>query len=502
MSPREFELDEALDKYEKEKEETKKAGGVEAEQKEFEISRKEKKLKKPGSVSRFFNQFGIGKYWERLNDYFEQEEQMEKEEAEREASKETAGDIKAAAEEKVSAVKEVGAKMPTKILESAARAGAREEEAAPVVAEVKAEAAQIEQEAKAAKTDLGEEIEILEQKPLEDEIREKYKNTPVRGVDVRIKSLESNIRSEKNLDMRELLEAERDILVEIKKEKEPAKVPDKKIEVKLPPWDEEEGLKDLPPVEEFEAAAKEHEDRAVPSPEKVKAVDVLEEEVEETAEEEMKKAEIKPVRLDKGKEKVSDELPPDSGFKLMGKVKVLRGDGQLEEEWIATSFDKDAGRVTVVKFDKKKGWSSAKHPKLEELKNWQKMEVPPSIEEIKPVEVLSEEIIGAEWKPKTSKGFEERQPEIFDAMEESFFAKGEKGSKARLERMLNSLEKVGEAYVAQKAAKEISAQDEKALKKWIAETKGAIDVLKKSPEMKPEKVIELKKKKPAKRRAA
>jgi hypothetical protein len=456
MSPREFELDEALDKYEKEKEETKKAGGVEAEQKEFEISRKEKKLKKPGSVSRFFNQFGIGKYWERLNDYFEQEEQMEREEAEREASKETAGDIKAAVEEKVSAVKEAGTKMPTKILESAARAGARAKEAAPVVAEVKAEAAQIEQEAEAAKTDLGEDIEILEQGSMKDELKEKYEDRPARDVDLRIKSLESNIRSEKNLDMRELLEAERNILVEIKKEKEPAKVPGKKIEVKLPPWDEEEGLKDLPPGEEFEAIAKEHKERAVPSPEEVKAVEVLEEAVEEPVEEEMEKEKIKPVFLKKQ--------------------------------------SKRAG--------------------------------PPSIEEIKPVEVLSEEIIGAEqvpawddvkpitskeieemvkagrWKPKISKGLEERQPEIFDAMEEAFFAKGEKGSKARLERMLDSLEKVGQAYAAQKTAKEISAQDEKALKKWIAETKGAIDVLKKAPEMKPEKVVELKKRKPAKRRAA
>jgi len=474
MSPREFELDEALDKYEKEKEETKKVGGVEVEQKEFETARKEKKLKKPGSVSRFFNQFGIGKYWERLNDYFEQEEQMEKGEAEREASKETAGDIKAAAEEKMSAVKEVGAKMPAKILESAARAGARAEEAAPVVAEARAEEAAIEQEAEAAKIDLGEDVEIIEKGSMEDELKEKYGDRPEREVDLRIKSLESNIRLEKNLDMRELLEAERDILAEIKKEKERPKAPSgrrlfkttaeeemkapgKKIEVKLPPWDEEEGLKDLPPGEEFEAIAKEHKERAVPSPEEVKAVEVLEEEVEEPVEEEMEKAKVKPVAL--------------------GKRKAKAG--------------------------------------------------PPSIEEIKPVEVLSEEVIAGEaltpwdevepekissaerrrieagqWMPKVSKGLKENQPEIFDAIEEAFFAKGEKGSKARLERMLNSLEKVEEAYVAQKAAKEISSQDEKALKRWIAETKGAINVLKKAPEMKPEKVVELKKIKPAKRKAA
>lgn len=417
MALRDFGTDEALEKYEREKGTTEKSGeGWTADRTEFEAVRKEKKLKKPGAVSRFFNQFGVGKYWERMNDYFEQEEKMEKEEAEKAAAKETVSDVRAAAEEEVGALKEAGAEVPGEVEASASRAGAEEETAAPVIEEAKVEEAAIEKEAEAAKADLDkevEDVEIVEKISLEDELREKYKGTSVNAIDARIKSLGLSIAREGDSDARELLEAERDILVKIKKEKMPAKAREKKLEVKLPAWDEEENLEDLPPVEEFEIAAKEHEEQAVPSPEKVKAVEVLEEEVVET---------------------------------------------------------------------------------------------PPEWENIKPVtsEELKRKVEAGRWKPKMlSPEFQSREPEIFSAMEGAFFAKGEKSARARLEHMVDSLEKVGQAYVAQKAAKEMSPQDEKILRKWVAETKGAIAVLQKQTpeEMKPVKAVELKKNKKIKKAA-
>ncbi|MBI5071630.1 hypothetical protein HZB93_01920 [Candidatus Falkowbacteria bacterium] len=480
MALRDFGADEALEKYGKEKGTAEKSGeGWTADRKEFEAVRKEKKLRKPGSVSRFFNQFGIGKYWERLNDYFEQEERMEKEEAERAAAKETAGDVKAAAEEKVGAIKAEGTEMPKKIEASAARAGAEAAEAAPIVAEAKAEETQIEQEAEAARADLGEEVEILEQRPLMDEVKEKYekkyKDTPLREIDVRIKYIEHQMKAQDNRhdeieeglksgklfksdelraeqkqmeEKREWFETERKILLEIKKEKTPAKAEVKKIKAEESlAWEEAEEP----------AVAKEAKEGAVPSPAEVKSAEVLSEEIIEPAEEEMEKAKVKPVSLKK--------------------KKIQAG--------------------------------------------------PPSIKEIKPVEVLGEEVIGAEsltlwdevepatisvterkkietgrWEPKISAEFKAHEPKLFSEMEKAFFAKGEKGSKARLERMLSSLEKVGEAYAKQKTEKEISAADLKALKKWIAETKAAINVLQRAPEeMKPVKVVELKKKKKAGRAA-
>ena len=458
MAPRDFGTDEALEKYDKEEGTTEKSGEVKTEeQKEFEAARKEKKLKKPGSVSRFFNQFGIGKYWERLNDYFEQEEKMEKEEAEREAGKETMEDIKVVAGEKVSAVKERGGEIPTKILKSAARAGAGEEEAAPIVAEAKAEEAAIEKEAEAAKTDLDEEIEITEKRSMEDELREEYKNRPAREVDARIKNLESNIGSEKNPGMRELLEAERDILVEIKKDKETerVKVSSKRKNLGLPVRDEGISTKNLPPGEEFEAISKEHEVKT-----------------------EMEKASVQPVALREPKKVGKVDLPPGEEFEAISKEHEVKTEMEKARvEPIAPGKMKKAGK-----------------------------ELPPEWEEVKPATISAvdrKKIEAGNWVPKISAGFQDRQPDLSAIMEESFFfAKGEKDSKARLERMLDSLEKVGQAYVKQKVAKEISAADEKALKKWIAETRGAVDALKHASEMKPVKVVELKKKKPAKRGAA
>jgi hypothetical protein len=456
MAFREIELDEALEKYKKAEAEKPNEARAE-EQKEFETVRKEKKLKKPGSISRFFNQFGIGKYWERLNDYFEQEEKLEKEEAERKAGKETAEDIRVAAEEKVSVVKEKGREMPTKILESAARVGAGEEEAAPVIAEVKAEEAAIEKEAEAAKIDLGEEIEILEKGSMEDELREEYKNRPTREVDARIKNLESNMGSEKNPDMRELLEAEKDILAEIKKEKEKerVRVSSGRKNLGLPVRDEGIKTKDLPPGEEFEAISKEHEVKT-----------------------EMEKASVQPVALREPKKVGKVDLPPGEEFEAISKEHEVKTEMEKAKvEPIAPGKMKNAGK-----------------------------ELPPEWEEVKPATISAadrKKIETGNWAPKISAGFQDRQSDISAIMEESFFfAKGEKDSKARLKHMLDSLEKVGEAYTAQKAAKEISAADEKALKKWIAETKGAMDALKHASEMKPVKVVELKKRKPAKRRAA
>lgn len=511
MSPREFESDETLEKYEKS--EAEKTGEVHTEeQKEFEKFRKEKKLKKPGAVSRFFNQFGIGKYWERLNDYYEQEEQLEKEEAERETSKEIAGDIKAAAEEKVSAVKEAGAKMPTKILESAARAGASSEEAAPAVTEARAETAAITQEAEAAKTDLGVEIEIIEKRSMEDEIRGEYKNRPVREVDVRIKNLESNIRLEKNSGRRELLEDERDILLEIKKEKMPVKKIGPTIKEKLPEWEEVEEAEakpvELPPVEEFETEARAVKEERVPRPEEIKPVEVLEEEVEEPIDEEMRKAKVEPIEPKKKIRAVravkAEELPPAEEFEEVDRTHEIKKAAEVlkAKDLPPGSEFEEVAREHEVKEEMKK--AKVEPVALGKMKKVGK-ELPPEWEEIEPAKITAadiKKIESGQWAPKISVRLKDNMPDISAIMEESFFfAKGEKSSKARLKRMVNSLEKVRQAYVKQKMAKEISAVEEKELKKWISETKGAVDVLRHAPEMKPVKVTELKKRK-AKRRAA
>lgn len=463
MSPRESELDESSKEYKKVEAEKSSEAGAE-DQREFEAVRKEKKIKKPGSVYRFFNQFGIGKYWERLNDYYEQEEQLEKEEAEREASKETVEDVRAAAETRVSAVKKEGEEMPTKILESAARVGVRAEEAAPAIVEAKAETAAIAQEAETAKKDLGAEIEILEKRSMEDEIRGEYKNRPVREVDVRIKNLESNIRLEKNLNKRELLEAERDILLKIKKEKLSVKKVGPAIKEKLPEWEEVEEAEarpvELPPVEEFETEARAVKEERVPRPEEIKPVEVLEEEVEEPIEPKKKMRAVK-----------AEELPPAEEFE-------------------------EVAREHEVKEEMKK--AKVEPVALGKIKKVGK-ELPPEWEEIEPAKITAadiKKIESGQWAPKISARLKDNMPDISAIMEESrFFAKGEKSSKARLKRMLNSLEKVRQAYAKQKMAKEISAQDEKALKKWIADTKGAVDVLRRAPEIKPVKVVKLKKRK-------
>ncbi|MFA5128761.1 MAG: hypothetical protein WC445_02205 [Patescibacteria group bacterium] len=401
MSPREFESDETLEKYKKAeaKTEAEKPSEIRAEeQKEFEAVRKEKKLKKPGSVSRFFNQFGIGKYWERMNDYFEQEEKMEKEEAEREASKETAEDIEAAAKTEVSDVKAKGQEIPKKILESAARAGASVEEAAPTIAEAKAEEAAIEQEAEAAKTGLIEDVEILEQKPLLEEISEKiktkYEKASLKEVDKRIKFLEDQMRAqdvrheeieqglksgkffksdklkdeqEKMEETRSVIKAERDSLFKVKEEKMK--------------------MVDLPPGEEFEAIDKEHEEKLPPSIEKIKPVEVLAEEVIESAEEEMEKAKVEPVSLVKRK-KAKRELPSveeeeleaipaqeflgDSGFKIGDKVVVVDDSGKLDSGWAVVNFGKNKETMLLGKTDKD-GEPIFKNVDLNALKKWQKI---------------------------------------------------------------------------------------------------------------------------------
>ena len=138
----------------------------------------EKPPRKPGSVSRFFNQFGVGKYWERLNDYFEHEEKMEKAAAEKEATKETAEGMRAVADSEVGAVKERGAEMPAQIEQVAARAGAASPEAAPIVAEAKAEEAKVEAEAEAAKAALSGEAEALKQEGETKGNFEKFENLP------------------------------------------------------------------------------------------------------------------------------------------------------------------------------------------------------------------------------------------------------------------------------------------------------------------------------------
>ncbi len=274
MSPREIELDESLKEYKKTEAEKSSEAGAK-EQREFEAVRKEKKLKKPGAVSRFFNQFGIGKYWERLNDYYEQQEKLVEAEAEREATRETAEDIRAVAETEVSSVKARGQEVPTKILESAARTGASPEEAAPVIEEAKAETAAIEREAEAAKTDLA---------------------------------------------------------------------------------------KDLPPVEEFEAIAKEHKVRA-----------------------EMEKAKVEPVPLKKPK-KVKKELPSiekeefeaipateflgEFGFKIGDKVVVVGDSGNLDTGWKITSLGKETGEVLLGKKDKG-GEPIFLNVDIKTLKKWQ-----------------------------------------------------------------------------------------------------------------------------------
>ncbi|MBU1146279.1 hypothetical protein KKD80_01905 [Patescibacteria group bacterium] len=384
MSPREIELDEALEKYKKAEAEKPREPKAE-EQKEFEKAQKEKRLKKPGSVSRFFNQFGVGKYWERMNDYFEQEEKMEKATAEKAAAKETVGDVKAAAEEKVGEVKKTGAEMPVKIESAAARAGAEAGETAPVVAEAGVVEAQIEQEAEAAKADLDQEVEdveIIEKESLEDDIRKKYKDAPMRDIDVKIKNLDSDIGRETDPDLKDMLEAERDILVKIKKEKMPVKTPEKKIDVELPVWDEAEeikkvkplGAEDLPPIEEFEAVAREHEEQEVPSPEKVKAVDVLEEEIEEPAEEEMVKAkvEVKSLKNKKSKEE-PEEISIDFDLKRGDKVPVIGESGKVEPGWTLVSFGKDKKTAMVTK-PGKDGQPMLKTIDLEELKQWKREE--------------------------------------------------------------------------------------------------------------------------------
>ncbi len=354
----------------------------------------EKPPKKPGAVSRFFNQFGIGKYWERLNDYFEHEEKMEAAAAEKEAAKETAEGMESVAKEEIIYIKNKGAEIPAKIEESATRAGAGSAEAAPVVAEAKAEEAKIEQEAEAAKADLDEEIKVFVAEP----------------ASLNLPSTEEIIRAHES----------------------------------------GKGEK-LPPVEEFEAIAKEHEAKQPPSIEKIKAVEVLDEEVEE-AEAPPSIGEVKPVEV------ISEEVI-EPGEEEMEKAKV---------EPVSLKKIKKTGEVRAVA-----SWDD--------------------IEPIKSKE-LEKAVKAGKFEPKISSGFKARLPELAGIMEEAFFAKGEKGSKLQLNRMAKSLERVREAYAAQTAAKEISPQDEKALKKWIAETKGATEIISAEPEKaKPAKVIELKK---------
>ena len=355
-----------------------------------------------------------------MNDYFEQEEKMEKAEAEREASRETAKDIKATAESEVKAVREHGAKIPKQIEESAARAGAGSSEVAPIVAEARAKEAKIEKEAEAAKADLNkeaEDIEIVEKESLEDEIRRKYKDAPLREVNARMDNLELLVGREKNPDARELLEAELDILAKVKKEKMPAKVENKEIEVKLPAWDETEEAKGvkplsaegLPPVEEFETVAKEHEERAVPSPEKVKPVEVLSEEVIEPAEEEMARAKVKPMPLEKRKPKEEpEEISIDFGFRVGDKVPVVNESGKVEPGWTLVSFGKDKKTASAGKKGKD-GEPMLKTIDLEELKQWKR--------------------------------------------DEEFFRKGEKESRKRTWRGVKSLTKVRGEYAAQRKNK-------------------------------------------------
>lgn len=316
MSPREIELDESLKEYKKTEAEKSSEAGAK-EQREFEAVRKEKKLKKPGAVSRFFNQFGIGKYWERLNDYYEQQEKLAEAEAEREAIRETAEDIRAVAETEVSSVKARGQEVPTKILESAARTGASPEEAAPVIEEAKAETAAIEREAEAAKTDLAKDLPPVE---------------------------EFEIEARKAQEMR-ILSPEKVKTVEVLEE-----------EV------EEPVVEDLPPVEEFEAIAKEHKVRA-----------------------EMEKAKVEPVPLKKPK-KVKKELPSiekeefeaipateflgEFGFKIGDKVVVVGDSGNLDTGWKITSLGKETGEVLLGKKDKG-GEPIFLNVDIKTLKKWQ-----------------------------------------------------------------------------------------------------------------------------------
>jgi hypothetical protein len=362
--------------------------------------KREKPPKKPGSVSRFFNQFGVGKYWEQMNEYFEYEEKMEKAAAGKEATKETAEGMRAAAEGEVGAVKARGAEIPQQLNEAAVRAGAGSAEAAPIVAKAQAEETKIEEEAEAAKSDLEEEIPVFLAEP---------ESTGLPSAEEIIKASEAE---------------------------KPAKAE------KLPTWEESD-------------------------------------EADVTKEAEVKAAAVK-----------AEELPSaEEIIKAHEAERAVEAEKPAKAEKLPTWEESDEADVT-------------REAKAKEM--------PPVWEEVEPYTFSAAErkkIEAGLLAPKISTGFRARLPELSGIMETVFFAKGEKQSRARIEKMVNNLAKVGEAYVAQKVAKEkMTPQDEKALKKWVAETKSAIKVLEGAPEeMKPAKVVELRKpvkKKMAKRRAA
>lgn len=423
--------------------------------------KREKPPKKPGAVSRFFNQFGIGKYWEKLNDYFEYEEKMEATAAEREAKKETAEAMQIAGKEAVGEVKARGAEMPARIEESAARAGATSAEAASVIAEAKKEEAQVEAEAEAAKADFDKEIPVFLAEPegavlpSAEEIINAREAEELPGweesemADVTKAEMEKKAKKEaEGFPRAEEFEEDRDVVA---KEREAVARNQQAKEIKPKTYKpgefevlEEEVIEpkaeELPPVEEFEAIAKEHEVR-----------------------DEMEKAKVEPVTLGKIKKKEKSfaeereglsmqEFFGDFGFKVGDKVKIRLDSGEVDPGWALINIGRDKKSALVGKIGKD-GEPMAKRVDLEELKQLKQ--------------------------------------------EEEFFEKGEKESGKITQRMEKSLSKKRAVYAAQKAAEKISSQDKKALNEWAATIK---EPSRGKKETKPVKSAE--KKKTAKKKAA
>ena len=543
------------------------AGEVSEEEKpkteEKRPAKLEKPPKKPGSVSRFFNQFGIGKYWEKLNDYFEYEEKMEKAVAEKEASKETAEGMKIAAEAEVGAVKERGAEMPAQVENAAARAGAESSDASPVVAEAKAEEAKVEAEAEAAKADLNKEAEALivgpEAKPPAVEQISPYEFPPESGFKIGDKVQVVRSSGELEPDWKVMAynsekmavvgktdkngklmtkTIEMDVLKDWQKLK--VEKPSVKAEAKPPKAEEEAGeeaeiTEQKPLLEEmaekikakYERGSLQQIDKRIKDlSDQTRAQDARHEEIVKG----LRSGKLYNSAELKAEQENMEEMDQVIRTELDTLEKVRREKTKMAEMGLPSGEEfEEAARVSEAKkkeTKKKEPIKAEELPPVEEFEAAEKehkeravptpekvkpvevlgeevIEMPPEIEEIKPVtsKEIEETVKSKKWEIKPPTGFKTRLPEIYSSIEDlekAFMAKGEKGSRARVERMVSAMEKVGEAYVAQKAAKEMSPKDEKALRKWIAETKGVINALSKpEKEKRPVKAVKLKKRKRA-----
>jgi hypothetical protein len=525
--------------------------------------KREKPSKKPGSVSRFFNQFGIGKYLEKLNDYYEYEEQMEAVAAEKEAKRETAEAMQIAGEEAVGEVKARGAEMPAQIEASAARAGAIAPEAAPVVAEAKAEEARVEEEAEVAAAEIKKEAEALaagsESAGLP-QVEKSAESAETKAGELPPGEFPSDsgfkigdkvqvVRSSGELDpgwslmvynKEEKMAAvtkpdkngklmvkniELDVLKDWQKLKaEAAEVEDIEVIEQKPLLDEmAEKIKakyEVAPLEEVNARIKVLEDQ-------MRAQDARHEEILEglksgklynsaelrAEQENMKEMEqvinaernsLLKVREEKAK-RAAEPMVSGEEFEKVRKEYEAKTEAEKEIPVYLAEEGLPSAEDIIKKHEVEKEMEEAKVEPVAfgEMKKAGK-EMPPEREDIKPFEFSAAErkkIEAGLLVPKIPARLKARLPDLAGIMETVFMAKGREHDEKIINRMVKSLEKARKAYAAQKDA--ISKFDSQAFRKWVSETAGSIEVLKAAAEeMKPEKVVPLVSEKKKKKKAA